>query len=159
MPRCQQDVSDCDHTLRNIFVFVTLVSSRVIVLPVLQELKELLSATLLKESHEGALDGLHLRARHFGDPAITVDEATSDLLKFQVTSDFGVDQNLREFTRGDDELGYEVDGIVPVAPKLAGGSLIWTEFAVELSSWSTTDACKIRIRHTWVKFKLALSAP
>ena len=139
---------------------VTLVGRWVLVLPVLQELKELLRATLLEEAHERALDSLHLCTRNLGDPAVTVDEASSDLLELQIASDFGMDEDLSQFSRGDDELGNEVDGVVSVAPKLGGGCLIWTEFTVELLNRSTPDECEITSStRTWVKFKLALSAP
>jgi hypothetical protein len=142
------------------YAVVTLVGRWVLVLPVLQELKEFLRATLLKEAHEWALDSLHLRTRNLGDLAVTVDEASSDLLELQIASDFSVDEDFRQFSRGDDELGNEVDGIVSVAPKLGGRCLIWTEFTVELLSRSTPDECEItNSAHTWVKFKLALSAP
>ena len=73
-------------------------SSRVLVLPALQELEELLRPPLLEETHERALDGLHFRARHLGDLAIAVHETTSDLLELQVASDVGVDENTGQFS-------------------------------------------------------------
>ena len=73
-------------------------SSRVLVLPALQELEELLRPPLLEETHERALDSLHLRARHLGDLAIAVHETTGDLLELQVASDVGVDENTGQFS-------------------------------------------------------------
>ena len=107
-------------------------SSRVLILPVLQELEELLSSSFLKETHEGALHSLHLGARHLGDLAVTINEATSDLLELEVSGDLSVNEDLRQFTRRDDEFGNEVDGIVSVAPKLRWRGLIRAEFAIQL---------------------------
>ena len=107
-------------------------SGRILILPVLKELEELLGSSFLEKTHERALHSLHLSARHLGDLAVTINEATSDLLKLEVSGDFGVNKNLRQFTRSNDEFGNEVDGIVPVAPKLRWRGLIRAEFAVEL---------------------------
>ena len=139
---------------------VTLVSSRVVVFPVLQEFEELLRAALLKETHERALDCLHLRAGDLGNPAIAVYEAASDLLELQVPSDFGVNENLGQFTGGDDKLGDQVDSVVSVTAELAWGCLIWAELAVELAPIvSSLDTSAIDDLPTWVRFKLALSPP
>ena len=107
-------------------------SRRIVVLPALQELKELLCATLLEETHQRALDCLHLRARHLRDLALAVDEAARDLLELEVAGDIGVDEDASELSGSDDELGNEIDGVVAVAPKVLGDGLIGAELAVEL---------------------------
>lgn len=106
--------------------------SRVVITPVLQELKEFFRATFLKETHQWALDSLHLRTRDFGDLAITVHEAACDLLELEITSDVCMHEDLGEFTRGDDKLGYEIDGVVSVATELLRGCLVGAEFTVQL---------------------------
>ena len=55
--------------------------SRVLVFPSLKELEELLRTPLLKNTHEGTADGLHLITGNLGDLAITVDKAASNLLE------------------------------------------------------------------------------
>ena len=106
--------------------------SGIVVLPVLQELEELLGSPLLEETHQGRLDGFHFCGRNLGDPAIPVDETSGDLLELEVSGDFCVDQDLREFTRSKDELWYQINVVVPVPSELGGYGLIWAEFAVEL---------------------------
>ena len=113
--------------------------SRVVVLPSLKELEELLGSPLLKQPHQRTPDSLHLSARDLGDLAIAVDEAASDLLELEVASDIGVDEDLGELARGDDELGDEIDGVISVASEVGGRGLIFTEFTVELYM-----ACDIR---------------
>ena len=108
-------------------------SSRVLVLPALQELEELLRPPLLEETHERALDSLHLRARHLGDLAIAVHKAARDLLELKVPSDIGVDENLGQFTGCDDELGDQVHRVVAIPAKICWGRLVWPELAIELA--------------------------
>ena len=110
----------------------TLVSGRILILPALEELEELLGPTFLKKTHKRALDCLHLRAGNLGDLAITVDEAASDLLELKVTSDIGVNEDLGELARSDNKLGNEVNGIVAIAAQFCRRSLIWPELAVKL---------------------------
>ena len=110
----------------------TLVGSRVLVLPVLKELEELLRSPLLEETHEGALDRLHLRAGYLGDLAIAVDKAARDLLELEVAGDVGVDQDASELSGSDDELRNEIDGVVTVAAKIRRDGLVGSELAVEL---------------------------
>lgn len=43
-----------------------------------------------------------------------------------------MDKDLGELSRGDDELGNEVHGVITVATKLGRGFLIRSELAVEL---------------------------
>ena len=107
-------------------------SRRIVVLPALQELKELLCATLLKETHQRALDRLHLRARHLRDLALAVDEAARDLLELEVASDIGVDEDASELARSDDEFGDEIDSVVAVATKVLRRRGAIPELAVEL---------------------------
>ena len=104
---------------------------RIIVPPILQKLEKFLCAALFKYTHQWASDCLHLGAGNLGDLAVTVDEATRDLLEFEITSDIGMHEDLREFTGCYDELWNEIDGIISVTTKLGGG-LITTEFSKEL---------------------------
>lgn len=142
----------------------TLMRSRIIITPVLQKLKELLRPTFLKETHQRALDSLHLGTRNLGDPAITVHKATSDLFELEITCHVGVHENLGEFTRSDDELWYKVDGVVPIASELGRGRLVWAELAVQLTmGWFISVFIEtlgyVRGGITCVRFKLALSPP
>lgn len=105
-------------------------SSWILILPILQKLEKLFRPTFLKKSHQRTLDRLHLCTRNFGDPTITVNEASGDLFEFEVSSDVGVYENAGEFTGGDDELGHEVDGIVSVASEFRGRRLVRAEFAI-----------------------------
>ena len=107
-------------------------SCRILVLPTLKELEELLCPPLLKETHERTLDRLHLRARDFGDLAIAVDEAARDLLELEVARHVRVHEDARQLAGRDDELGDEVDSIVTVTSKFGRRRLIWPEFTVEL---------------------------
>ena len=71
---------------------------RIIVLPPLQELEELLSTSFLKQAHKRTFDSLHFRAGNLGYPAITIDETARNLFEFEITSDIGVDQYLGQFS-------------------------------------------------------------
>ena len=110
----------------------TLVGSGVLVLPVLEELEELLGSPLLEEAHTWTLDRLDLIAGNLRDLALTVDKAASDLLELEVTSDFSVDENSRELARSDDEFGDEIDSVVAVATKVLRRRGAIPELAVEL---------------------------
>ena len=110
----------------------TLMCSWVLILPVLQELEELLRSPLLEETHEWATDGLHFGTGNLGDLAVAEDEGASDLLELEVARDIGVDEDLGELARCNDELGNEINCIVSVAAKLRWRRLIRSEFAVEL---------------------------
>lgn len=87
-----------------------LVGGRVFGLVVLNKLKEALGASLLKQAHEGGLDGLHLGGRHFGDAAVSEDVRSRDLFELHVARDVGVDEHAGEFAVGHHELGDEVHG-------------------------------------------------
>ena len=104
----------------------------IIILPVLQELEELLGPPLLEETHQGRLDSLHFCGGDLRDSAISVDEASGDLLELEVSGDLCMDQDLREFTRGKDKLWYQINVVIPVPAELGGYGLLWTEFTVEL---------------------------
>ena len=106
--------------------------SRVLILPVLQELEELLRPPLLKKTHEGTLDSLHLRAGHLGDLAIAVYETACDLLELEVTGHIGVNENARELSGCDDELGDEINSIIAISAKILRCGLVGSELAVEL---------------------------
>ena len=107
--------------------------SRVLILPPLKELEELLCPPLLKQTHERTANSLHLVTWDLGNLAITVDEAARDLLELQVTSDVGVHEDLGELAGRDNELRNEVDGVVAVASELGGRCLVRPELAVQLS--------------------------
>ena len=137
--------------------------SRVLVLPALQELEELLRSPLLEETHKGAPDRLHLRAGHLGDLAIAVDEAARDLLKLEVARHVRVHEDARQLARRDDELRDEVHRVVAVAPQLGRRRLVGPELAVELYG-GERGVGDVPTMHcaglpTWVKFRLALSPP
>ena len=106
--------------------------SGILVFPALQELEEFLRPALFEQAHQRALDGFHLRTRDLGDLALAVHVAARDLLELEVAGDIGVDEDLGELARGDDELGNEINGIISVASEVGGRGLIFTEFKVEL---------------------------
>lgn len=110
----------------------TLVSSGVIILPVLNELEEFLGSPLLKKAHQGRFDCFQFGGGDLGDLSIPVDEATGDLFEFEVFGDLRVDQDACKFTRSDDKLWYQIDVIVPVPAKVGRHGLVWTKFTVEL---------------------------
>ena len=107
-------------------------SSRVFVLPALQELKKLLCPPLLKETHKRALDGLHLRARDLRDLAIAINERAGNLLELLVACYVGVDKYAGKLSGGNDEFGDEVNSVVTVAAEILRNSLIGPKLAVEL---------------------------
>ena len=106
--------------------------SGILVFPALQELEEFLRPALFEQAHKGALHRFHLRTRDLGDLALAVHVAARDLLELEVAGDIGVDEDLGELARGDDELGDEIDGVISVASEVGGRGLIFTEFTVEL---------------------------
>lgn len=106
----------------------------IFVLPPLQELEELLRASLLEQAHEWTLDSLHLCARNFGDLAVAVYKTTSDLLELEVPRHIGVNENLGELARCDDEFGDEINGVITIAPKLGWCCLVCLELAVQLAT-------------------------
>ena len=108
--------------------------SRVIVLPVLEELEELLRATFLKETHERATNGLHLCAGNLRDLAVTEDEGAGDLLELEVARNIGVDEDLGELAGCDDELGHQVHGVVAVTAEVGWRRLVGAELAVQLDA-------------------------
>ncbi len=130
----------------------------IIVPPGLQELEELLRTTLLKEAHQRTLDRLHLRTRHLGNPAITIDKTTSNLLELEIACNLGVHQDLGHLARRDDELWDEINGIVAIATEFRGWGLIWTKLAIKLRRGELRLPDRWAVQ-TWVKFRLALSPP
>ena len=56
------------------------------------------------------------------------------MLKLQIACHVGVHEDLGEFSRGDDELGYQIDSIVTIAAEFRGWRTIWPEFAIELEA-------------------------
>jgi hypothetical protein len=110
----------------------TLMSHWIIVLPVLQELEELFCPPFLKQSHERALDSLHLCARHLGNPAIAVHKASGDLFELEVASYVGMNENFSEFPRSNDKLWNEIDRVIAVTTKFNRRALVWSKLAVQL---------------------------
>lgn len=108
-------------------------SGRILVLPALQELEKLLRPSFLEQTHERALHSFHLRARYFRDLAITINKAASNLLELEVTCHIGVNEDLGQFTRGNDEFGDQINGVVAITSKLSRRGLISPELAVELA--------------------------
>jgi hypothetical protein len=108
-------------------------SGGIIILPSLKEFKELLCPPLLKETHERTFDSFHFSTWYFGYPPITIDKAARDLLEFHISSDIGVDKNLCEFSRRNDEFRDQIDSIITVSTKLRGRCLVGSEFAVQLA--------------------------
>lgn len=45
-----------------------------------------------------------------------------------------MDQDFCEFTGSEDELGYQIDVVVPVLAELGGYGFVWVEFAIELGA-------------------------
>lgn len=117
---------------RHVIQVDSLMCGGILVLPVLKKFEKLLGSPFLKQAHKRALDCLHLRTGYFGNLSIAVDETTSNLFEFKITSDIRMDEDLGQFTRRDDELGYKVDGIISFATQLLGSCLTRAEFAVEL---------------------------
>ena len=104
----------------------------VVVLPILNELKELLCPPLLKQSHELTSHCLHLCSRYFGDPSIAVYIGCCNLLELEVSCDVCVYEHLCEFTIGHEELWDEVHCIVPVAADVCGDGLVRSKLLPEL---------------------------
>ena len=125
-------------------------SGRVFILPALQELEELLGAPLLKETHKRTLHGLHLVTGDLRDLAIAVHKATCDLFELEVTSDVGVDKDLSELSRGDDELGNKVNSVISVASKLRRRALVWSELAVQLVTSPLSAFAGTILVTTWI---------
>ena len=93
-----------------------MVSSRVLILPVLQELEELLSSSFLKETHEGRSKSLASVRRDLGDGRLgalaLLHVAASNLLEVEVLGNVGGNEDVGEFAVGHEKLRDEVD--VPV---------------------------------------------
>jgi len=114
-----------------------LMGCRVVIFPILEEGKEVPRPPLFKEAHQGRLQRLRFIRRYLGDFAIPIDERASDLLEIEVTGDVGVDEDLGEFTGGDDELGDQVNCVVAVATELCWRLIRSLEVTIELSKgWS-----------------------
>lgn len=110
-----------------------LMGCRVIVFPILEEGKEVSSPPLFKEAHQGRFQCLRFCRGYLGDFAISVDVRAGDLLELKVTGDVSVDEDLGKFTRGDDELGDQVDCVVAVATELRWRLIRSLEVTVKLS--------------------------
>lgn len=108
------------------------VSGRIVGPVVLDVLEELLGSALLKETHQGTTDGLHLGGGDLGDDTIAVDVRAGDLLELEVAGDVGVGQDLDELSVGHHELGDQVNVVVAVLAEGGGGSLAIAELFEEL---------------------------
>ena len=109
------------------------VSGGIIGLIVLDILEELLGSALLKETHQGTADSLHLCGWDLGDLAVTEHIGAGDLLKLEVASDVCVGQNLDELTVAHHELGDQVNAVVAILAKGSGSSFTIAELFEELS--------------------------
>lgn len=92
----------------------TLMSSRILLLPILQVLEKVPRPPLFKQTHQRTLHSLHLSTRHFRDPSISVDVGTGDDLEFEITRDVGMDEHSGKLARGEDEFRDKVDSVVAV---------------------------------------------
>jgi len=114
-----------------------LMGCRVIIFPILEEGKEVSCPPLFKEAHQGRFQCLRFCRGYLGNFAIPIDERASDLLELKVTGHVGMDEDLGKFTRGDDELGDQVDCVVAVATELCWRLSRSLEVTVKLSKgWS-----------------------
>ena len=141
---------DISTLRRRRIIILTLVCSGVIVPPALEELEELLCPPLLEETHERTLERFYLVTGDLGDLAITVHKATCDLFELEVTSDVGVDKDLSELSRGDDELGNKVNSVISVASKLRRRALVWSELAVQLVTSPLSAFAGTILVTTWI---------
>ena len=110
--------------------------SRVIVLPVLEELKELLRPTLFEEPHQRTPDSFELCAWNFRYLSIAEDVGGGDLLELEIPSDFSVNEHVCQFARGDDEFRDEIDCVVSVTTEVLGRFHAISEVLVHLVSSS-----------------------
>lgn len=99
---------------------------------VLDVLEELLGSALLKETHQGTTDSLHLGGGDLGDDTIAVDVRAGDLLELEVAGNVGVGQDLDELSVGHHELGDQVNVVVAVLAEGGGRSLTIAELFEEL---------------------------
>ena len=107
-------------------------SGGIIILPSLKEFKEFLCPSFLKKTHERTFDSFHFSTGNFGYSPVTVNKAAGDLLEFHISSNIGMDKDLREFSRRNDELRDQIDGIITVSTKFRGRWLVGSEFAIQL---------------------------
>lgn len=107
-----------------------MLSSRIIILPILEELKEFLGPSFLEQTHQRTLDRFHFGTGDLGDSPIAVDKASGDLLELKITSNIGVNKDLRKLSRCDDEFRDKVNSIVTVTTELRRSLLSRTEMAV-----------------------------
>lgn len=110
-----------------------LVSRRVFLLVGLNILKELLSSALLKESHQGRANGLHLGSGDLGNLALTVNVRSSDLLELEIAGNVSVGEDLDELTVGHHELRDQVDIVVTVASQVGRRGSTIAELSVKLN--------------------------
>lgn len=110
-------------------VVITVVSFRIFRVPGSNKLQEASVASLLEKTKETAGQGFFLVCRDFGNGALLENIASVDDFELQVAVDLGVHQHFDEYSAGHDELGDEIDVIVPEASKLAGdGSSGFVDF-------------------------------
>lgn len=105
---------------------------RIVFPPVLNKLKELLGASLLKDAHERGSKGLHLRGRDFGNLAIAVDKRAANLLELEIARHVRVGQEADDLTVGHHELGDQVNVVISVFAELFGDLDSLAEFAMKL---------------------------
>lgn len=98
----------------------TLMSRRVIVLPVLQKLEEAPRPSFLEQPHQATRQGLPFIRGHLCDSPVPQHVGAGDLLEFEVSGDVGLDEHLSELAGCQDEFGDQVDGVVSVPAEALG---------------------------------------
>lgn len=106
--------------------------SFIVILPVLDELKELLQAALLDDADQGGCDSLGLAGRDLGDLSFAVYKGSRNLLKFQVPRDIGVCQESDNFSVSHHELWNKVNVVVSVTTQIGRNGFVGAIFAVKL---------------------------
>lgn len=111
-------------------------SGRVLLLELSNPLEELLCPSLFEQSHERGPQSLtgvrgHLGHSRLGSLAL-LDVAAGDLLKFQVSSNIGGNQDVGQLSVGHQQLGDQVDVPVVDPPVLLPGLLAGSKVAVLL---------------------------
>jgi len=66
------------------------------------------------------------------DLSIPINEASSNLFEFKISGNIGVDEDLGEFSRCNDEFRDKINGIVTVTAKVSRWGLVWSELAIKL---------------------------
>ena len=120
LSRLMPEIAEMRRWPSNILGTLALVSRRIIVPPVLQELEEASSPSLLEQTHQATRQRFPLVRRDLGDPAISQDIRSSNLLELQIPGDIGLDQHLSELTGCQNKFRNEIDSIVSIPAEILG---------------------------------------